>query len=248
MLRHGLTFLFLAIALSALCIQIPAQTPNKKDPSKIQEISEEDGLPVILKHLPQFENVSGTAEFINEKTRLDSVLGERPILRNVTFGNGTEAATAVYPEGRLLIIEYMTPQAASVADAEFLGIIAAEPGAATGYRRIGNYAVFVFDGSDTNSTAGLIDQVKYEKHVQWLGEDPFLLQKLERYFAVTARDVAISTVLWIFMFVGIAVLLGIVVGVLFFRFRERERMSRTAFSDAGGLTRLNLDDLSEPIR
>ena len=40
---------------------------------------------------------------------------------------------------------------------------------------------------------------------------------------------------------------GIIAGLVYFRFRDRERSKRIAFSDAGGLTRLNLDDLSEPI-
>jgi uncharacterized membrane-anchored protein YhcB (DUF1043 family) len=55
----------------------------------------------------------------------------------------------------------------------------------------------------------------------------------------------ISTVLWIALGLGVALLAGIVAGLIFFRFRDQRRASRTAFSDAGGLTRLNLDGLSE---
>jgi hypothetical protein len=55
----------------------------------------------------------------------------------------------------------------------------------------------------------------------------------------------LSTVLWILMGLGIALLAGIAAGLIFFRIRDQRRASRTAFSDAGGLTRLNLDGLSE---
>jgi hypothetical protein len=105
----------------------------------------------------------------------------------------------------------------------------------------------VFDSSDPAAASSLLDQVKYEKSVQWLGEDPFLLQKLERYFAMTGRDVVVSTVLWITLLFGLTAAIGILAGIWYFRYRESKRAAMTAFSDAGGLTRLNLDDLSEPL-
>ena len=40
-------------------------------------------------------------------------------------------------------------------------------------------------------------------------------------------------------------LIGILAGFIYFRFREQERAQWQRFSDAGGLTRLNLDELSE---
>jgi hypothetical protein len=78
-----------------------------------------------------------------------------------------------------------------------------------------------------------------------LGEDPFLLQKLERYMVTTSRDIMISTVLWILVVLGSALLTGVTAGFIFFYVRDHKRATRTAFSDAGGLTRLNLDGLSE---
>ena len=38
---------------------------------------------------------------------------------------------------------------------------------------------------------------------------------------------------------------GLAAGIVFYQFRERERRRWSKFSDAGGLTRLNLDELSE---
>jgi ABC-type transporter Mla subunit MlaD len=61
----------------------------------------------------------------------------------------------------------------------------------------------------------------------------------------TSLDIMISTVLWILLVLGSALLTGVVAGYIFYRFRDQKRATRTAFSDAGGLTRLNLDGLSE---
>ncbi|MBX3290656.1 MAG: hypothetical protein KF855_15175 [Acidobacteria bacterium] len=238
---------FLLWMLPQAANSVSAQDIGYGEPVRSQEISETDGLPVILHHLPEFETVRNSAVFINSQERLRSAVGDRPVLAGVSFEAGTEAATARYAAGQLLIIEYMTPQAASEADGQFLNLIAADPAAATVYKRIGNYSVFVFDGADQNAATALADSVKYQKSVQWLGEDPFLIQKFERYFAITAGDVVISTIIWISMVFGLAISLGILCGFLYFRFREKQRRRFTAFSDAGGLTRLNLDDLSEPI-
>ncbi|HMS11360.1 MAG TPA: hypothetical protein PKE66_17855, partial [Pyrinomonadaceae bacterium] len=57
-----------------------------------------------------------------------------------------------------------------------------------------------------------------------------------------------SIILWIFMGFAVAVLLGGIAGYSYFKYREGVREKMVAFSDAGGLTRLNLDDLSEPIK
>lgn len=225
-------------------VPLAAQGPSGEEPVKSQEISEADGLPVILHHLPDLDSVRDTAAFINSQEILRNVVGERPVLAQVTFDAGTEAASARYPDGQLLIIEYMTPQAASEADSQFLSFLTNEPEAATVYKRIGNYAVFVFDGTNVNTANELADRVQYQKSVQWLGEDPFLIQKFERYFAITAGDVVISSLLWISLIFGTAISMGVICGILYFRFREKKRQSYTGFSDAGGMTRLNLDDLS----
>lgn len=240
---RSLTALLTAILIAGTAAAQPQ--PNVRT----QEFDEKDGVPVILKHLPNWEAVRGSAVFIASKEELLRAAGERPVHSAIEFVGGTEAASAVYPEGRLLIVEYTTPQFASAADVEFLRILAQNPTEPpTVYRRVGNYAVFVFDTPDAESAAGLIDQVKYEKDIQWLGESPFLLQNLERYFVTTSRDIIYSIILWIFMGFALAVLLGGIAGYTYFKYREGVREKMVAFSDAGGLTRLNLDDLSEPIK
>ncbi len=213
---------------------------------KSQEVSEIDGIPVLIKHLPDWENVRSSTTFANNLQDLKNALGGRPVLDLIEFSGGTEAVTAAYPAGKLLIVEYTSPQASSGADAKFQQYFAGTPQASpVVYRRIGNYSTFVFDSADESAANSLLDEIKYQKTVQWLGEDPYLLKRLERYFVTTTRDIFISTVLWIVGGLGISIFTGILVGIFFFRFREQKKATRTAYSDAGGLTRLNLDGLSE---
>lgn len=209
------------------------------------EVAEDDGLPVLIKHLPDWQSVRSTAVFTNTSADLKRVVSGKPVLDVVEFSGGTEAVTAVYPAGRLLIIEFTSPQGSADADSKVLAYAAAKPDPSTVYRRVGNYNVFVFDAPDEAAAISLIDAVKYEKAVQWLGEDPFLLKKFERYFATTTRDIFIATVTWIVGGLSLAAVCGLIAGFIFFRIREQQKATRTAYSDAGGLTRLNLDGLSE---
>jgi hypothetical protein len=239
--------LLFSLVFALLCCTANYSAFGQAEGYKSQEISDQEGVPVLLKHLPDWENVKSQAVFIRDKNGLKSAVGDRQILDSVDFSGGVEGVSAQYPVGRLLVVEYTTPQASVAADSGFQKLIAEGRSGASAYRRVGNYSVFVFDSDDPNSANALIDQVKYEKSVQWLGEDPFLTEKLERYFALTGRDVVISTILWIALIFGITLAAGIGAGFVYFRYRESQREHMTAFSDAGGMTRLNLDDLSEPL-
>jgi hypothetical protein len=212
---------------------------------KSQELSEDDGKPVLLKHLPSYENVQDAAVFVTDNGALRRAVGNRPVLDVLEFPPGTEAVAADYAQGRLVIVEYTNPQASIEADGKIQEHLATNAQTSVVYRRIGNYNAFVFDAADETAANLLLDEVKYQKVVQWLGEDPYLLRKLERYMMATSRDIAISTVMVIGFGLLTAILAGIVAGLIFFRFRDQKRAGRAAFSDAGGLTRLNLDGLSE---
>ncbi|HKP68572.1 MAG TPA: hypothetical protein VJV05_04765 [Pyrinomonadaceae bacterium] len=208
-----------------------------------QEISEVDGQPVLLQHLPDYESVRSVAQFTTDRNKLKTTVGD-PIIDQLEFWPGTEAVTAVYPEGRLVIVEYTNPQSSIEIDTRIQQQLAATQSQAV-YRRIGNYNAFVFGGTNPEAANALLDKVKYQKTVQWLGEDPYILKKLERYMVSTSRDIMISTVLVIVFGLGGSVLAGIAAGFIFFRMRDQKRSQRAAFSDSGGLTRLNLDGLSE---
>lgn len=229
-----------------LCITAAMAMSQTAPVVKSQEVSEIDGIPVLIKHLPDWENVRGSATFTTNLQDLKNALSDRPVLDLIDFSGGTEAVTATYPAGKLLIVEYTNPQASSAADAKFQQHFADTPQTApVVYRRIGNYNTFVFDAADETAAMALLDEIKYQKTVQWLGEDPYLFQRFERYFITTTRDIFVLTVLWIVGGLGISILTGIAAGIIFFRLREQKKATRTAYSDAGGLTRLNLDGLSE---
>ena len=211
-------------------------------PIKSREISDGDGIPVLMKHLPDWENARNRASYILNRDDLQNALGNQPVFDAVEFQSGTEAVTAPYEQGKLLIVEFSTPQASVDADAKIQQKLAQNGNSSPiYYRRIGNYNVFLFDGSDENAANTLFDQIKYEKNVQWLGEDPFYYKRAERTLARGLSEVFIATVLWIVGSLGLAVLAGIGAGFLFYRWREQKRGAMKEFSDAGGMTRLNLD-------
>jgi len=210
---------------------------------KSQEISEEEGVPVLIKHLPDWERKRDSAIFVNKKDDLLTYLDRRPVLEAIDFIPGTEAVIASYPEGKLLIMEFTTPQASADADGRVRGL-----GSSSGffYRRIGNYNVFLFDGNDEAAANALFDQIKYEKVVQWLGEQPSLVAagESEHEFIVRASSLFISTVVVIIAGFGTSAVFGAIIGIFFFYFRSQKRAAMTTFSDAGGMTRLNLDGLT----
>lgn len=213
---------------------------------KSQEVSEVDGIPVLIKHLPEWESLREQTTFATTIPELKNALGDRPILDLIDFSAGTEAVTAPYPAGKLLIIEYTSPQGSVSADNLFTAWLSEYGDRTTAYRRIGNYNAFVFDTNDSTAANSLLDQVKYEKQIHWLGDNPFRISA-ERAFVITTADIFLSTVIVIIMGMAFAIVCGIAAGFIFFNFRERKRARFTTFSDAGGMTRLNLDGYTPEI-
>jgi hypothetical protein len=211
-----------------------------------QEVSEKDGIPVLIKHLPNWEDKQKSAVLVNNSDDLRKALGERPVFDSIEFIQGTEAVTAPYEEGKLLIIEYNTPQAATFFDNKIKEKLGTSDETIY-YRRIGNYNVLLFDGKDEAKAAALFDQIKYQKIVQWLGNDHTLFQKQERAFIVGTSSLFISTVLLIVSILGIALLFGLVIGIVYFYRREKRFAAMDQFSDAGGMTRLNLDGFTPDV-
>ncbi len=217
-------------------------------PIKSREVSDEDGIAVLIKHLPDWENARNRATYILNQNDLRNALGSREVFDLIEFESGTEAVTANYDAGKLLLIEYMTPQASIDADGKINQRLA-ESGQnqSVVYRRIGNYNVFVFEATDPAAANALLDQIKYEKNVQWLGRDPFMLKRAERALVVGLSQLFVATTLTIVSGLGLSIVAGIIVGILFFRYRQQKRAGMKTFSDAGGMTRLNLDGFTPPI-
>ncbi len=215
-------------------------------PYSAQEVSEDDGLPVLIKHLPAWELQKGNITFATSVDELKAVVGERPVLNVIEFVPGTEAVSAPYQSGRLVLIEFASPQTAGEASFNILASLTETGDTTTVYRRIGNYNALVFDTKDKAAANALLDEIKYEKQIVWLGNNPFRISA-ERAFIITTSDIFVSTVFFILIGIGIAIIAGLSVGIVYFRLRESRRSTMTTHTDAGGMTRLNLDGLTPDI-
>ena len=206
-------------------------------------------IPVLVKHLPDWETTQERAVYAVTQPALKEIISNQPVLDAVSFDGGTEAVAATYDQGaRLVIVEYATPQFAFDGDAAITARIAGLRGEGkpvpTAYRRVGNYSVFVFDAPNEGVAKGLIDKVKYEKDVRWLGENPYAIERHNRAWLDMSTSVIVNTV----KATGIAILVclgigGIFGGWVFMRRRSQAALSDN-FSDAGGMMRLNLDEMS----
>lgn len=208
----------------------------------------EGELPVLVKHLPDWEKARAHAVYAIGPEALQRALGNQPVLDAVSFEGGAEAVTSTYGQSRLAIIEYTTPQLAADADAriqERIKQLQSEGGPVpTAYRRVGNYSVFVFGAPDERTASVLIEQVSYEQVVQWLGDDPRILQRVQREYVNTMGGTILAVLkasgLSLIVCLGIGGLAG---GLVFIR-RRAQATAVDAYSDAGGMLRLNLDEMN----
>lgn len=225
------------MAFSVATAQAPS--PNSATPG-------DEDMPVLIKHLPNWESVQKQSKYIVTIEDLKTVVANQPVLDSVSFEGGTEAVTANYAQGQLLIVEFSTPQFSVENDQRIAAKIQelktnSQP-VPTAYRRVGNYSVFVFNGRDEGSANQLIDQVHYQKVVQWLGEDPHLYERLQRYFTQTTAGVLVA----VLKSSGLSLLACLAIGGIFgyLLFRQRRARASELYSDAGGSVRLNLDELT----
>ena len=231
------------LLLTAAAVSGQSQQPQ---PTAQTSPAGEDA-PTLMRHLPDWERVASEATYVVTLDALKRVVPNQPILDSVSFEGGTEAVAANYNQGQLVVVEFSTPQFSVDNDQRIAAKIQELKGQAqpapTAYRRVGNYSVFVFNGADEAAANQLIDQVQYQKVVQWLGEDPHLYEKLQRYFAQTSASVIIAVLessgLALVACLGAGALLG------FLLFRRRRAQASALYSDAGGSVRLNLDELTD---
>jgi hypothetical protein len=208
----------------------------------------EGDIPVLIKHLPNPENAQKNAIYLNSFADLNKLGLQQGVLSAVQSGGNADAAIAGYGPGKVLVVEFNTPQLATENDQRIIARIQelwklGQP-APTAYRRVGNYSVFVFDAPDEQTAKQLIDQVKYEQVVQWLGENPNILKEAEKQYINTTLGVLVA-VLKASGYALVACLgMGGLIGGLLFTYRRAQQRGITAFSDAGGMLRLNLDELT----
>jgi hypothetical protein len=205
----------------------------------------EGEIPVLIKHLPAWEEAQKRAQFISH---FDRGFVEYPALGVIESQRDADAVLAEYGQSKLLLIEFHTPQLAADNDQRVIAKIrelwkSGEP-APTAYRRVGNYSVFVFGAPDEQTAKELIDQVKYEQVVQWLGENPNILKEAQRRYVETTLGVFVAVIKASgYALVG-CLASGALIGALIFNRRRLRQRNQGAFSDAGGMLRLNIDELT----
>lgn len=215
----------------------------------------EGDIPPLVKHLPNPEEAQKTAIFLNSFSDLNELGLQQGVISAIQSGGNADAVLATYGPGKVLIVEFNTPQLAGDNDRRIIARIQElwrlGQTAPTAYRRVGNYSVFVFDAPDEQTAKQLIGQIKYEQVVQWLGENPNIYKEAEKRYINTTLGVLVA-VLKASGYALIACLgLGGLFGGLLFTYRRAQQKAVTAYSDAGGMLRLNLDDLTpktEPVR
>jgi len=208
----------------------------------------EGELPVLIKHLPNWQKVRGEALYAVSLENLKAAFSNQPIFDAVSFEGGAQAVSAAYDQSRMVIVEFNTPQLATDNDGRIVAKLqelrSQGEAVPTMYRRVGNYSVFVFDAPSQETANALIDQVKYEQMVQWLGENPYLYERALREFTQTTLGVFVNVVKGSALaLISCLTVGGLIGGLLFIRRRAQQRDAE-AYSDSGGLLRLNLDDLT----
>lgn len=215
------------------------------------EGQESGGIPILVMHLPEWEKKVGKESvYARSLPELQKAAGNQPALDAFDFDSSTEAVTAKYEAGRLVIVEFPTPQHSVDADARINERIAQLKAAGqptpSFYKRTGNYSVFVFDAPDADAAEKLGSQVKYEKDVRWLGRNPHAEEIATRAYTQTMGGVIMTTLVT----TGLAILLclgiGGVIGGIVFLHRRSQQAAQEVYSDAGGMVRLNIEDLNTP--
>ncbi|MEP6743757.1 MAG: DUF6599 family protein [bacterium] len=243
---------------------VPGDTSRENEINKLatavaaQLDSGENDIPVLVKHLPNWETVQPRAAYIVSLQALKNLLPQQHALDVISFEGGAEGVLAHYDSGTLLIVEFNTATIAKDNDWNIRNKINEirspnQPGTATpsAYRRVGNYSVFVFDAPSEQVANELIDQVKYQQVVQWLGDDPYAYQRATREFTETTLGVFVSVVKASGLALVTCLAVGGFFGALLFSRRRAKQRNVEAYSDAGGMMRLNLDEMtpeSDPTR
>jgi hypothetical protein len=202
---------------------------------------------VLVKHLPGWLQAEVLYAVDNET--LKKIFSNQAVLDVVSFTGGAEAAAAEYGPQKLVVIEFNTASLATDNDqrikAKLQELTTQGQPMPTAYRRVGNYAVFVFDAPSAEAANQLIDQVKYQQVVQWLGPNPFSYEKATREFTETTLGVLVSVVQTSGLALVGCLAVGGLFGALLFRSRRAQQRSREAYADSDAMLRLNLDELTQ---
>lgn len=208
-------------------------------------------IPVLALHLPDYnEKLREGVGYAVSLAALQEQTGARPSLDAVSFEGGTEAVTAKYGDARLVVVEFATPQHAFDADAAVARRIeelrAAGQPVPSNYKRVGNYSVFVFDAPDSAASEKLVSGVKYEKDVRWLGRNPHEEDIVVRAYTTKMGGVILTTLITTGLAILACLTVGGIIGGAIFLSRRAKHAAQEIYSDAGGMLRLNIEDVNTP--
>lgn len=147
---------------------------------------------------------------------------------------------------KLIIVEYHTPQFATDSMQQldgYLESLAESERARLSVRREGNYIVAAVSADNPDLAAQMVSSIQYPYSVKWLRNplwptnDPFRVRK--------AAEMLLSTFGILGAILGTVLLFGTVFGTTVFL--RRRKSQREAFSDAGGMLRLDIDPMESVI-
>lgn len=238
-------------------VRITAREPAAESQSNIVTLARlfsdriekgEADIPVLVKHLPRWEEAQGHVVYLAGFRSLRAVLQNQPLLDTVSSEGDADAVAANYGPTQFVIVEYNTPQLAGDNDRSIVAKIeelrTQGQSVPSAYRRVGNYSVFVFNAPDEQAAKELIDQVEYEQVVQWLGDNPYMLEKAQREYYQTTAGVLLAVVKASGLSLLLCLAAGGFLGALLFSRRRAQQRHAGAFSDAGGMLRLNIDEIT----
>lgn len=238
-------------------VRVTARDPAGQDPDNLIAVGHlmsdgiekgEADIPVLVKHLPRWEEAQRHVVYLAGFGSLRQVLPDQQLLDSVNSEGDADAVATSYGPTQFVIVEYNTPQLAGDNDRAIAAKIEelrtqAQP-VPSAYRRVGNYSVFVFNSPDEQAAKELIDQVEYEQVVQWLGDNPYMLEKAQREYFQTTAGVLVAVVKASGLSLLLCLTAGGFIGALLFSRRRAQQRHAEAFSDAGGMVRMNIDEIT----
>ena len=244
-------FLSLLFAVSLVALFFAGASAQSQTNGAQFPLEKAGDVPVLVMHLPDWEKkVNEGIGYAVSLPALQQAAGNRPALDAISFDGGTEAATANYEGGRLVVVEFTTPQYAADNDARIgeriAQLRAAGQPVPSAYKRVGNYSVFVFDAPDAASADRLASGVKYEKDVRWLGRNPHAEEIATKAYTSTMGNVIITTLITTGLAILLCLCVGGTIGGAVFLYRRARHTAQEIYSDAGGMLRLNIEDLNAP--
>ncbi|HEY6332154.1 MAG TPA: DUF6599 family protein [Blastocatellia bacterium] len=166
-----------------------------------------------------------------------------------SFGGDAEAVLSSYTQQgkpalplKLLIVEYNTPQFAHDALDRANGVLSQltpDEQNQIVLKRIGNYLVEASDVTERPAAERLVDSVKYPYTVKWF-QVPFH-RKEDPHAGQKAAQILLSSFSIIGLLLSSALMGGGIFGAIIFM--KRRNRQRGVFSDAGGMLRLDIEEL-----